>query len=63
MLVKMDSLESKLQLAQPFLLGLSGVFYHVETHVESIRYECPLLIFYQSSIVTLQDGLVANFPY
>jgi hypothetical protein len=56
-------LESELQLAQPFLFGLSGVFHQVEAYMESIRYKCPLFILDQGGIVALQDGLVAYLSH
>jgi hypothetical protein len=36
--------ESELQLAQPFLFGLSGVLHQVEAYMESIRYKHLLFI-------------------
>jgi hypothetical protein len=53
MLVESTGLESELQLAKPFLFGLSGVFHQVEAYMESIRYKHPLFILDQGSIVAL----------
>jgi hypothetical protein len=63
MLAESTSLESELQLAQPLLLGLSGVLHQVEAYMESIGYKCPFFILDQGGVVALQDGLVAYLPH
>jgi hypothetical protein len=63
MLAESTCLEPELELAQPFLLGLSCIFNQVETYMETIRNERLLLVLDQGGVVALQDGLVAYFSY
>jgi hypothetical protein len=62
-LVESTCLESKLDLAHPFLFGLSNILYQVETYMETIGYEHPLLVLDQGSVIALQDGLIAYLSY
>jgi hypothetical protein len=63
MLAESACLEPELKLAQPFLFGLSCVFNQVETYMETIGNERPLLVLDQGGVVALQDGLIAYFSY
>jgi hypothetical protein len=55
--------EYELELAQPFLFGLSGILYQVEPYMETIGYESSFLFLDQGVIVTLEDGLITYFSY
>jgi hypothetical protein len=63
MLVESACLEYELELAQSFLFGLSGILYQVETYVETIGYECMLLVLDQGGVIALQDGLITYLSY
>jgi hypothetical protein len=55
--------ESTLGLAQPFLFGLRGILYQVETYMETIGYEHRFIFLGQGGIVALQDGLISYLSY
>jgi hypothetical protein len=63
MLLELAYLESELDLAQPFLFNLSCIFYQVEPYMETIGYECSLLVLDQGGIVALQNGLIVYLSY
>jgi hypothetical protein len=44
MLAESACQEPKFKLAQPFLFGLSSVFYQIKPHMETVGYESPLLV-------------------
>jgi hypothetical protein len=58
-----NCLEPELELAQPFLFGLSCIFNQVETYMETIGNERSLLVLDQGGIVALQNGLIAYFTH
>jgi hypothetical protein len=62
-LAKSARQEAKLNLAQPFVFGLSGILYQVENYMETIGYEHLLLVLYQGGIVSLQYGFIAYVSY
>jgi hypothetical protein len=63
MLAESTCLEPEIDLSQPLLFGLKCVFNQVETYMETIGNECPLLVLDQGGIVALQNGLIAYFSH
>jgi len=61
--VELACLESELNLAQPFVFGLSGILYQVENYMETIVYECSFVFLHQGGIVSLQDCLISYLSY
>jgi hypothetical protein len=62
-LAKLTRQESELELAQPFLFGLSDILYQVEPYMKTIVYECPFIVHDQGGIVSLQDGLISYLSH
>jgi hypothetical protein len=62
-LLESTCLEPELDLAQPFLFFSSCIFNQVETYIETIGNEHPLLVLDQGGIVSLYDGLIAYLSY
>jgi hypothetical protein len=63
MLEESSCMEHELELSQPFLFGLRCIFNQVETYMETIANERPLLVLDQGGVVAFHDGLVAYFSY
>ena len=62
-LVELNYLEPEIKLAHPFLFGLSCIFNQVETYMETIENERPLLVLDQGGVVAFLDGFISYLSY
>jgi hypothetical protein len=63
MFTELGCWEYVFQLSQTLLFRLRNILHYETPYMETIGYESSFLVFNQSGIIALQDGLVTNFSY